>query len=361
VATGSAPPPSVPTATIAEGPPADETALDALVPELQAFVEEERGLEFQEEIDLELLGEEEYAERTRAEFEEELADVREDVEESAAALQAVGLWPEGTDPIEVVSEFSALASLGFYDPESGEMVVRGTTVTPLLRTTLVHELTHALDDQHFDLDRPELDDAVDESSFAFSAVGEGSATRVEVAYEATLTEAEREEAAAEELTLAEGIDIAAFPPILLAEQQFVYVEGAAFVDALFDDGGNEAVNRALRRPPTTSEQILEPETWTSGEEVVEVPVPEAEFAAVDEGVAGQFLLHLLTGIDESVEATPEWDGDNSVLWRDGDQACLRIAIAGDVVTFEASLMPWAEQVGAELERDGDLLVVTSCR
>ncbi len=41
------PPLSVPTATSVVGEPVDQAALDALIPELQAFVEEERGLEFQ--------------------------------------------------------------------------------------------------------------------------------------------------------------------------------------------------------------------------------------------------------------------------------------------------------------------------
>ncbi|MET0880094.1 MAG: hypothetical protein ABWZ14_00985 [Acidimicrobiales bacterium] len=355
------PPLSVPTATSVAEEPVDEAALDTLIPDLQAFVEEERGLEFQEDIDLEILDDAAYADRAESDFAEDLVDTREDLENSAAALQALGLWPADTDPVDVVSQFAAVGSLGYYDPATGAMVVRGSADTPNLRITLVHELTHALEDQHFELDRPALDDAFDESGLAFSALVEGSASRVDAAYSATLTDGERAQADAEQQALVAGIDLDTFPAILLAQQQFVYVTGTAFVESIFEQGGNAAIDRALRQPPTTSEQILEPDDWPDREVVVDVPVPEADEDAVDEGVVGQFLLHVLTSIDSGAESTPEWDGDSSVLWRDGELACLRMAIAGDLDEFEDSLGPWAAEVGADLSREGDVVTATSCR
>jgi hypothetical protein len=360
-------PDPLPTATVPvdgspepTGPTIDEAELNELVVELQAVVEEERGLEFREVVDLQLLEDEAYVERSRQDFDEDLVEGREDIENSAAALRAVGLWPEEGDPVDIVSQYLSVGSLGYYDPETGEMVVRGTADTPNLRITLVHELTHALEDQYFDLDRPELDDLPDESGFAFSALVEGSASRVEAVYTASLTEEERADAEAEQLEYLNGVDVSDFPPVLLEEQRFVYVTGAAFVQALYDDGGNAAVNRALRRPPTTSEQIQEPETWPERDPVVEVTAPSADGEVVEEGVVGQFLIHALASLSED-EPTPEWDGDNSVLWQDGDRDCLRMAVAGDLEALETGLTPWVEQVGAEMEVDGDRLVVTSCR
>lgn len=355
-------PDALPPATTAPEPvdAIDQAELDAVVADLQAVVEQERGLVFREGIDIELLDDETYIERSRADFEADLAEDPEDLANSAAALGALGLWPEGVDPVEVLGEYLSVGSLGYYDPETGEMVVRGAADTPNLRITLVHELTHALDDQHFDLDRPELDDRPDEAGFAFSALVEGNASRVEAAYTASLTDEERADAEAEQQGYIDGIDISGFPPILLAQQQFVYRTGADFVQALYDEGGNAAVDRALEDPPTTTEQILEPEDWPDRDAVVEVPAPEADGEVVEESVAGQFLIHALAGLSED-EPTPEWDGDNTVLWQDGDQDCLRMAVAGDLEALETGLTPWAEQAGAEMEVDGDLLVVTSCR
>src|SRR5207244_328374 len=70
--------------------------------------------------------------------------------------------------------------------------------TPLVRRTLAHELTHALQDQHFSIYRPELDKRDDESPVAFSALLEGDARRVEQAYENTLSAADRSELAREQ-------------------------------------------------------------------------------------------------------------------------------------------------------------------
>lgn len=355
-------PDALPPATTAPEPvdAIDQAELDAVVADLQAVVEQERGLVFREGIDIELLDDETYIERSRADFEADLAEDPEDLANSAAALGALGLWPEGVDPVEVLGEYLSVGSLGYYDPETGEMVVRGAADTPNLRITLVHELTHALDDQHFDLDRPELDDRPDEAGFAFSALVEGNASRVEAAYTASLTDEERADAEAEQQGYIDGIDISGFPPILLAQQQFVYRTGADFVQALYDEGGNAAVDQALEDPPTTTEQILEPEDWPDRDAVVEVPAPEADGEVVEESVAGQFLIHALASLSED-EPTPEWDGDNTVLWQDGDQDCLRMAVAGDLEALETGLTPWAEQAGAEMDVDGDLLVVTSCR
>ena len=55
----------------------------------------------------------------------------------------------------------------FYNPEDEELVVRGSHIGPYERSVIAHELVHALDDQHFDLDR-KFEDSKDESSLGFS-------------------------------------------------------------------------------------------------------------------------------------------------------------------------------------------------
>ena len=69
----------------------------------------------------------------------------------------------------------------------------GTDLTDVdVRVTLVHELTHALQDQHFDLTK--LDDAVETSGedFALTALVEGDATSVEDDYLFSLPQAEQD-------------------------------------------------------------------------------------------------------------------------------------------------------------------------
>lgn len=359
-------------ATAATEPPATVPAdhLAATLEEIEAFVAEERGRDFREEVELTLLDREAYEDRVRQEFDEDIAgdeEVVAAIRQAAAVYQALGAWPAGTDPVGLLREFNAVGSLGFYDPVTDEMVVAGGEITPLLRTTLAHELTHALDDQWFDLDRPDLDARTDEASMAFSAVVEGSARQVESAYEATLSDEEQADSDAEAQALIDGIDLSRFPSILILEQQFVYEGGQAFVADLLAAEGEAGLARALRRPPRTTEAIQEVDTWlTEGPTAPTVPVPEADGAVEGDGVLGQFLVDQLTaparvGTDGQLDGTvPEWDGDRYVLWADGDQWCVRAAVLGDVDALAEQLGPWADQVGAELDPAGDELVVTSC-
>src|SRR5437588_512232 len=68
---------------------------------------------------------------------------------------------------------------GFYDPTSKTLVVRGEKPTPYVRQVLVHELTHALQDQYFSINRPDLDRADDERGDGLLGLSEGDAVRVD--------------------------------------------------------------------------------------------------------------------------------------------------------------------------------------
>ena len=76
--------------------------------------------------------------------------------------------------------------LGFYDPETDELVVRGGDLSPMTRQTIAHELTHALDDQWFDLAKAEYEQSDDEVGFGVAALAEGNARRIDKLYAAQL-------------------------------------------------------------------------------------------------------------------------------------------------------------------------------
>jgi len=223
----------------------------------------------------------------------------------------------------------------FYDPETGALVVRGTGLTPYVRTTIAHELTHALDDQYHDLDRPEYDDAQDEVAFGFSAIVEGNARRVEAAYKASLSDDEQFQADAEELQLSQGFDFGSIPPVLIQMLAAPYQLGQTLVDRIVDDRGNEGLAAALADPPHTSEQVIDPDAYESRETAIDVPHPQAQGTVVDEGAVGELLIQLLLapeiGGDDAREAAEGWGGDWSVTWRDGDRSCAAVTIVGDDV------------------------------
>ena len=346
--------------TVEASPPATPEAVAAILPELQAFVEEERNLAFTEPVDVEVLESEAYQQRTREQFETELEENREDLEAVAAQYQALGLLDPAVDIVETLDSFYSTATAGFYDSETKELVVQGSELNEDLRVTLVHELTHALDDQVFGLERPELEDRTDEADFGFSALVEGNASRVDGAYVESLSPGEQVEYFRQASEAAAGVDFDAFPPVLLLEEQFVYGNGLEFVQALVDDDGNDAVDDAFDSPPFTSEAVLEPETYLEGEGAESVPPPAADGEVLEEGVGGQFLLELLVNGSLESGGVPEWVGDRYVVWEDGGQTCVRIGYVGDLDELEDALASWEDRTGGRIERVDDTVTVTGC-
>src|SRR5439155_17513574 len=67
----------------------------------------------------------------------------------------IGVIPVGASIRDALLAFQTGQVVGFYNPENGQLVYVGsdTELTVTERFILAHELTHALDDQHFGLAR----------------------------------------------------------------------------------------------------------------------------------------------------------------------------------------------------------------
>ncbi|MCA9717170.1 MAG: hypothetical protein KC468_21025, partial [Myxococcales bacterium] len=222
-----------------------------------------------------------------------LAEDEADLRETEDVFRALGFLDGDDDLVSQLEGVLSAGVVGFYDPETNELVVRGESPTPYARSTIVHELTHALDDQHFELARPELDDADDETGFAFSALVEGNAVTVEEAYQATFTDDERRAYDEEEAAIGDSADFSQFPEILLALIGAPYELGPPLIDAIVDHGGETAVDQAFGDPPVSSEQVLDPDLYLSGEQPLDVAEPPADGEVFDQGTFGQFLLLVL--------------------------------------------------------------------
>jgi len=255
--------------------------------------------------------------------------------------------------------------------------VRGTEASPYVRTVIAHELTHALDDQHFELHRPELDDAPDEASFGFTGLVEGNASTVETAYrEEVLTPDEQDLASAEEFAIGADIDFTAIPLVLLESLTAPYVLGPTLIDAILDDGGQERLDASFVTPPTTSEGVLDPDTFLDGEATLLVPPPTADGPEIDRHVLGAMGLaqitgeatFILSGIVDLPDGVAGWGGDQYVAWTDGDRVCLRANLVGDTPDDTAEIAEVLEDfaasppfdVEATVEATADLVTLTSC-
>ena len=68
-------------------------------------------------------------------------------------LHALGLLDGRPDLARAEQELQGTSVVGFYDPKTKELYVRGVDAKASVRHVLVHELTHALQDQWFSIDR----------------------------------------------------------------------------------------------------------------------------------------------------------------------------------------------------------------
>ena len=347
----------VPTTTTSP-PPLTQERINEVVAELQQFVVRARGLQYKQPVRVTLLDDAAF----RARLNEDKETDREELEKTTKTLRALKLLDEDVDLEEAIDSLLGDAVLGFYDPEKDDLVVRGTALTPNVRSTLVHELTHALQDQWFEIDRDNLDDRDDEAGSAFDGLVEGDAVRIEQEYVRTLSS--KEAAAAE----GEAPDLSDVPPVLLQSVAFPYVYGPRFVEELVKVGGNARVDEAFRRPPETSEHIVHPTTYLQGDGLAAVPEPAADGEVFDRGVVGEFGLVLILSpvLDGTAlqRAIVGWDGDRYVSWEASGRLCFRASVrmesAKEAQELRNGLRAWADEVGDVSIAGTNPVEFTSC-
>ncbi len=348
--------------------PSGNAAFDVGVTEVARFVEQTRGLPFKEPVKVELVDDAGFDALLLSDFNAGVGDLRK----TEVALKALGLVPPSRDLVADVRRSLTAGVIGFYDPKTKALVVRGTDLTPFTRSTLAHELTHALDDQWFGLDRTELEHADDETLFGFQALTEGSATWVEQAWTTSRSAAEQAQARVEGEAFASQSDLSDLPPAVVQIIESPYSLGYEFVVALTARGGTPALDDAFRRPPVSSEQVMHPERYRSGDLPVAVPRPPADAAAVDDNVMGELSLTqvLSASIAPAVarQAGEGWGGDRYVVWRSANgRSCLRADFVSDSPTdsteLESALRSWSrlQPAATVTEPTPGTVRVTSCR
>ncbi|HEX3622311.1 MAG TPA: hypothetical protein VHT97_08355 [Acidimicrobiales bacterium] len=339
--------------------PGLSAAVSAVIPQLEAFVEQARGLKFLSPVKVSVLGDAAFRRRYDAGGTTDAGGP----DPGTDLFRALGL-DDGSSQNSSGSTSDADSVDGYYDSDTKELVVRGTSPTPFVRQVLVHELTHALDDQHFGLDPDVVDD---EAGMADDALVEGDATAIEYRYVDSLSPAEQRQAADEE-NAAGGTGFDASDP--LAElDDFPYVDGPDFIAALVAAGGQARVDDAFRAPPTTSAEILHPDRYLSGRGRAEVRAPVAGGRVADDGVIGEYLLGLVLEETvpkaESERAAAGWAGDHYVAWRSGRRTCVRVSVAldtdNDRTELASAVQKWAaDHRGATVDASSSTVDFSRC-
>jgi hypothetical protein len=350
---------------------------DGRLVDLVAFVEDERGLPFDHPVAVDFLTAEEYSERTRFEEVELTHEDRRLIEDGTAPLRAFGLLPADFDALESANDLSDTATLAFYDPLSERIAVRGTDMTVDLRVTLAHELVHALQDQHFDLEAM-LDDGdlTSDRHSAYLALIEGDATRIQQAYVRSLPGEERD-SYLDAIGQASGEaqeQLDAIPGALVAIEAAPYALGPSLVELIASEGGNEAIDEAFDDPPATTEHMVDPRSYFAGDPARDVaapvvPVGGEQIGEHDSLGALPLFLLLSERIDPLValSATDGWGGDAYVAYDRQGTTCMDLAVRGDSARDGEELLQafeaWqtAGPPGAvRVRSDGEMAVISAC-
>jgi hypothetical protein len=343
----------------APAPPAPTARerLEEVVLELQGFVARARGLSFEAPVQVRMLEDVPFRSRLQASTGTRVADLgaRE------ATLQALRLLPPGVGLAQLRAQ-AIDRVVGFYDAETKALYVKGSRTTPRVRAVIVHELTHALQDQQFGLAGVTAGD--NDATLAARAVVEGDAERTMRAYVATLPA--REQDAVRRETPARGDDIYS-QAYHTSVENFPYVVGLAWNDAVRAAGGQAALDEAFRALPQSSAEVIHPERYLARIGPRAPPPPAADGPVVDQGVVGEYqLIYLLArAIDDqdAFEIAQAWGGSRYVTWRARGGWCTRarftmLSAAADRA-LAAALGVWAETAGATLEGSGPV-TLTAC-
>ncbi|MGM0510407.1 MAG: DUF6782 family putative metallopeptidase [Thermoplasmatota archaeon] len=268
--------------------------------------------------ELSVLEEVEYRYMSREEFSDRFANSSdtEGDEMTFRVLETLFLTEPGTTNVtEEVQEGYTDQVMGFYDEENNIMYVIEGRSSLMDRITLAHELTHALQDQHFDLTEY-TDEEQTDSYYARHAVLEGDATKVMYDYIFSLSQSEIEQLIGE-LSVGENGDGGEeeMPYYLEKLMMFPYEEGYSFVSFVYDYEGWEGVNELYSSPPDSTEQILHPNKYFDEEKPIDVYINQtvANMTLKDEDVMGEFIVNMMMGHyiyeKKADRAADGWGGD----------------------------------------------------
>jgi hypothetical protein len=315
----------------------------AAIAPIAASVSHDRGLAFVRPVPVHFVTPRTFDRDVAAQTAPTSAATRTDDRRYAAELRSLGLLDGSVNVIgaETATDDSG-GVLGYYTPTARAVYLRGHALTPAVRVTLAHELTHALQDQHFGLNRLTRRAVTDGEQFGLTALEEGDAVLDEDDYQATLTPAERRQATEQPTTAG---STSTTVPVLTVTSSVPYVLGPELVNALYAVGGNARVDRAYARPPGTELDVLQPTDYlerTAARSVPAPAVPAGDRADGGPQTFGAFTLYLTLAARlparTALAAADQWAGGSMRQYETASgQTCLTAELTGGSVTGTTAL------------------------
>lgn len=316
-------------------------------------------------------------------------------------LKAFGLIPESLDLVKFFPELLTSQVAGYYDPERHYLaLVRRDGETLALdlledaarkaeEAVLVHELTHALQDQHFHLETFASGRPLDDADVAKVALIEGDATLVMMDFFTGMSLARLPgiedamddilgdpQALLESTSGMPGVaELASAPAWFRDTLLFSYFEGFEFCLSARRVGGQALLDRAFTQdPPRSSEQILHPEKWhTRRDDPVVIAWPDLSrtlpgWSKLVEAQLGELairtlLRNALGNGERAARAAAGWGGDRFAVYEKSGERLLLWITEWDTEADARELQAAAKGLGRdwEVRRTGRRVVVARGR
>lgn len=246
------------------------------------------------------------------------------------SAQAFGLLPKNFDLDTFMVNVLTEQIEGLYDPATHEFYIADWSPLDDQRMVMAHELTHALEDQHFQIEKwSKAARPNDDAELARDAVLEGSAMAAMVDYLMLGTGRSLKDLPDFDPSMLIG-DLGATPtlkdapPFLKDALIFPYIAGLNFSAAVMRNSGWDALAGVFEKPPVSTQQILHPGLYKSGKLPTNVTFPSLEkmlgkdWTKLDENIMGEFgwkeVFKQFLDADRAKTLASAWDGDRYVVF-----------------------------------------------
>ena len=259
-----------------------------------------RGLPLKKQVKFVEVAEEGIRLQTLVEFNQDTPPA--DIEADQKLLVALGLFPPNESLEAVLTNVYTEQIAGSYDPKTKEItIVSGKGMGSAMDdVTMSHEITHALQDQNFNLQKPPLDNKAynGDNDSAVTSLIEGDAQNTSFQYAKTyLSVAQLQDLATADVPASPVLDSA--PLYIRRSVLFPYEQGLKFVQQLAAKGDGP-VDKALKDPPLSTEQIIHPDKYIVARDNPR-PVPLADISAslgkgykkINEDCLGEFDIDVM--------------------------------------------------------------------
>jgi hypothetical protein len=246
------------------------------------------------------------------------------------SAEAFGLLPKGFELDSFMVDLLTEQIAGLYDPKTHEFYVADWIPAADQKMVMAHELTHALQDQHFQIEkwvkaaRPN-----DDAELARESVLEGSAMAAMVDYLLQGTGRSLQDLPDIDPSMLIG-DLESTPmlkkapPFLRDALIFPYLDGLNFSAAVVRPDGWGALSGVFVKPPVSTQQILHPALYRSGKAPSKIDLPSMEkelgsdWTKLEDNIMGEFgwkeVLKQFLNEERATPIAQGWTADRYIVY-----------------------------------------------